>query len=209
MKLPFTCLFALFAAHPLSAASLDLHHSQAELRGPADREQAKDCIGAWEDEKTSVAWSIRVDRPGTVEIECIQAAEARSAGNGYDVVIGGAKVSGRVVDTGAWDRFQHVNAGQVKIPAAGEYEVVVVPHSKNNLAVMNLRGQRLSGLDLSAEILVPPSPRRGAYFAKKKYVPETLPTFAANYVRWDDTPHYDGIPMEGAQMVADAVDRQP
>lgn len=180
MKLLLAFLSSLISVHPLSATTLELHHSKAELRGPAEREQAKDCIGAWEDEKTTVVWSIRVDQPGEVEIECLQAAEARSAGNGYDVVIGKAKTSGRVVDTGAWDRFQHVKVGQVKIPTAGEYEVSIVPHPKNNLAVMNLRGLRLSGSGFSAEVLTPPSLRRGVYFAKTKYTPEPLPTFAAN-----------------------------
>ncbi|MBN8456997.1 MAG: hypothetical protein J0M04_04060 [Verrucomicrobia bacterium] len=180
MKLLLACLFALIIVHPLSSATLDLHHSKAEIRGSAEREQAKDCIGAWEDEKTTVVWSIRVDRPCEVGIECLQAAEARSAGNGYDVVIGKAKTSGRVVDTGAWDRFSYIKVGQVKIPTAGEYEVAVAPHPKNNLAVMNLRGLRLSGTNLSAEVLTPQSLRRGVYFSKTKYTPEPLPTFAAN-----------------------------
>jgi hypothetical protein len=70
-------------------------------------------------------------------------------------VIGKEKASGEVVDTGAWDRFQRVKVGRLKIPAAGEYEVVVVPHPKDNQAVMNLRGLRLSGRNLSAEILAP------------------------------------------------------
>ena len=145
---------------PLHAATLELHHAKAELRGPAVREKEKDCIGAWEDEKTTVVWSIRVDRPCEVEVECLQAAEERSAGNRYDVVIGTAKASGRVADTGAWDRFQYVKVGQVKLPAAGEYEVAVVPHPKDNLAMMNLRGLRLGGSSFSAEILTPPSLRR-------------------------------------------------
>ena len=180
MKQLIVWIMVGFSGLSLSAATLELHHSKAELRGPADREHAKDCIGSWEDAKTSVVWSIRVDRPGKVEIDCLQAAEARSAGNGYDVVISAAKASGRVVDTGAWDHFQYVKVGQVNVPAAGEYEVAVVPHPKNTLAVMNLRGLRLSGGEFSAEILTPPSLRRGVYFAKKKYIPEPLPTFAAN-----------------------------
>lgn len=139
------------APHP--PVTLDLHHSKAEIRGPALREQEKDCIGSWESETTTVVWSIRAHRPCEIEIECLQAAEARSAGNGYDVVIAKEKVSGQVVDTGAWDRFQRVKVGRLKIPAAGEYEIAVVPQTKDNQAVMNLRGLRLSGLNLSAEIL--------------------------------------------------------
>lgn len=178
---------------PGSAETLELHHSKAEIRGPAVREAEKDCIGAWEDEKTSVVWSIRVDRPGAVEIECLQAAEARSAGNGYDVVVGKEKTSGLVVDTGAWDRFQHVKTGQVNIPAAGEYEVAVVPHPKTTLAVMNLRGLRLSGSGFSAEILTPPALRRGVHFAKKRYTPEPLPSFAASRAKLP-VPILDGKP---------------
>jgi hypothetical protein len=97
-----------------------------------------------------------VHRPCEIEIHCQQAAESRSAGNGYDVVIGKEKVGGRVVDTGSWDRFQRVKVGRLKIPAAGVYEVAVVPHAKDNQAVMNLRGLRLSGRNLAAQVILPP-----------------------------------------------------
>jgi hypothetical protein len=139
----------------LTPVTLDLHHGSAAIRGSAIRENEKDCIGAWEDEKNTVVWSIRAHRPAEIEVECLQAAESRSAGNGYDVVIGKEKLSGKVVDTGAWDRFEHVKLGKLKIPAAGEYEISIVPHPKDNQAVMNLRALRLFGRDLSAEILSP------------------------------------------------------
>jgi len=53
MKVLLACLFALISVHPLSSATLDLHHSKAELPGPAERELAKDCIDAWEDANTT------------------------------------------------------------------------------------------------------------------------------------------------------------
>jgi len=139
----------------LTPVILDLHHSTAMIRGMAVREYDKDCIGNWEDEKTTVVWTIRAHQPTEIVVECLQAAEARSAGNGYDVVIGKEKVSGRVVDTGTWYRFEYVKVGKLKIPAAGEYEISVVPHPKDNQAVMNLRGLRISGVKCSAEILPP------------------------------------------------------
>jgi hypothetical protein len=137
----------------LTPVSLLLHHSQAKIHGSAHREPDKDCIGRWEDDNTTVTWSIRVNAPAEIEIECFQAAEARSAGNGYDVVIGKEKVSGKVLETGAWDRFEYVKVGRIKIPDAGEYQVSVVPHPRDSLAVMNLRGLRISGPKLSAEVL--------------------------------------------------------
>jgi hypothetical protein len=138
---------------PPPPVTLDLHHSRAVIHGVAVREQQKDCIGDWHSEQTTVIWTVRVHRPCEIEIECLQAAEARSAGNGYDVVIGKEKVSGRVVDTGGWERFQQVKVGRLTIPAAGEYEVTVVPHPKVSQAVMNLRGLRISGRNLSANII--------------------------------------------------------
>lgn len=140
----------------LPPVSLVMHHSVAGIRGPAFRDQDKDCIANWEDEKTTVVWPVRFHRPCEIDIKCLQAAEERSAGNGYDAVIGKAKVSGRVVDTGAWDQFQYIKVGRLTIPAAGEYEVAVVPHPKDNQAVMNLRGLRLSGRDLAVEIVKTP-----------------------------------------------------
>lgn len=139
----------------LSPVTLDLHHGSATIHGSAVRETDKDCIGAWEDEKTTVVWKIRVHRPTEIEIECLQAAESRSAGNDYDVVIGKEKLSGKVADTGAWDRFERVKLGKLKIPAAGEYEIAIVPHPKETQAVMNLRALRLSGRNLSAQLLPP------------------------------------------------------
>ena len=137
----------------LAPVTLVLHHSKAGILGPAAREQEKDCIGDWEEETTTVVWSVRVHRPCEIEIECLQAAEARSAGNGYDIVIGKEKVNGKVIDTGSWNRFQYVKVGCLKIPTAGEYEIVVDPHPKDSQAVMNLRALRLSGRDLSVEII--------------------------------------------------------
>lgn len=141
---------------PPSPVTLDLHHRWADVRGPAVRESEKDCIGNWENEQTSVVWSIRVHRPCEIEIECLMAAEARSAGNRFDVVIGEEKISGEVIDTGAWNCFHPVKLGRLKIPAAGEYEVAIVPHPKKSQAVMNLRSLRLSGYDLSAEVHTSP-----------------------------------------------------
>lgn len=140
---------------PPPPVTLDLHHSMAEIRGEAVREGDKDCIGNWESEKTAIVWKIRVHRPCEVVVECLQAAESRSADNGYEVVIGEARASGRVVDTGAWDRFERVRLGSLNIPASGEYEVVVIPQPKDSRAVMNLRGLRLSGRNLAAEITAP------------------------------------------------------
>lgn len=141
---------------PPPPLTLDLHHGWAEIRGQAIREGDKDCIGNWEDHGTTVVWKLRVHRPCEIEIHCQQAAESRSAGNGYDVVIGKEKVGGRVVDTGSWDRFQRVKVGRLKIPAAGVYEVAVVPHAKDTQAVMNLRGLRLTGPNLAAQVILPP-----------------------------------------------------
>jgi hypothetical protein len=140
----------------LQHVTLALHHSRAAIRGDAVREQDKDCIGNWHNHQTAVLWKIRVNRTCEVNIECMQAAESRSDGNGYDVVIGEEKISGKVVTTGAWDRFEIFKVGSLTIPTAGEYEVTVVPHAKDTQAVMNLRSLRLSGPHLSAEILPPP-----------------------------------------------------
>ncbi len=139
--------------------SLELHHWSAAIRGQAIREEGKDCIGSWDDDGATVVWRVRFHRACEIDIECLQASESRSAGNGYDVVIGEDQVSGKVVDTGAWDRFQFVKVGRLKVPAAGEYEVVVSPHPKESQAVMNLRGLRFRGGGLSAEILAPDAGR--------------------------------------------------
>lgn len=177
----------------LRAGELVLDHDTAEIHGKADRELENDCIGSWEDERTTVRWSIRVDKPGKVTVECLQAAEARSAGNGYDIVIDGRKVEGTVKDTGSWQRFENVEAGTIELSKRGNYDVKVVPRPKNTLAVMNLRGLRLKGEAFTAVENVAASRRKGAYFAKKTYTPEPLPEFAASK-RLLPEPVIDGEP---------------
>ncbi len=166
------------------AAEVFLSNKQAEIRGEAAREQQNDCIGSWEDEKTIVAWQVEFKSVGTFKISCVQAAEARSEGNGYDITItkgsSASRVMGKVVDTGSWNDFKDVDLGSIRIGKAGVYDIAVVPHPKKTQAVMNLRGLRISGNALDAEVRLPISMQRGIYFKKKKYIPEPLPTFKAN-----------------------------
>ncbi|RYD43868.1 MAG: hypothetical protein EOP83_31535, partial [Verrucomicrobiaceae bacterium] len=175
-RLGFPLLPIVASLFPIAlAGELVLDHDTAEIRGKADQELDNDCIGSWEDERTTVSWSIRVDKPGKVTVECLQAAEARSAGNRYDIVIDGRKVEGTVKDTGSWQRFENVEAGTIELSKPGDYEVKLVPRPKKTLAVMNLRGLRLKGDAFTAVENVPASRRKGVYFAKKTYTPEALP----------------------------------
>jgi len=169
MKMITTLALMLWTIISVSASDLKLTTKEADIVGDgAVYEPHNLCVGSWEDEETVVKWQIKVKKAGTVKIICNQAAMKRSEGNRYQVIIANSEVTGQVIDTGGWDRFQSVELGQIIIPEPGIYSVVVRSLPKRTLAVMNLRSISLIGDHyFDAEVMVPKHKQRGIYFAKK------------------------------------------
>lgn len=136
----------------------------------------------WQDLNATVSWRLPV-QAGQAEIVILQAAEAVSAGHTYGVDVAGKTLLGTVEDTGGWYAFREVSLGSVEFSTAREYELTVRPIKKGpsglmNLAGVLLRGPAVAGLGMGPEHSEHPEyPTLGRYFAKRKYVAASLPTF--------------------------------
>ncbi|HEX42430.1 MAG TPA: hypothetical protein ENN81_10290 [Phycisphaerales bacterium] len=119
-----------------AVAKIDGDRAQYESGG------AKDNIGFWTSAEDSVSWNFTVARPGEFEIEVTQACEG-DGGSTYVVDVAGKDIEAAVKGTGNWDRYVTEKIGAVKLDAAGEYTLKVVPRKLVGAAVMNLRSVRL------------------------------------------------------------------
>ena len=59
----------------------------------------------WDKVDTSVSWKFQA-QPGKAEIFVLQASEAVSAGNTYQVEVAGITLPGTVKDTGSWAEYE-------------------------------------------------------------------------------------------------------
>ena len=124
----------------LPAAKAEIHGAKAKYESGG----GKDNIGYWVDENDWVAWTVKVEKPGTFEVEVTYAAAPDSGGATYEVYAGEHKVSGKVEATGGWTDFKTVRLGTLDIFGAGTVTVSVKPQTKPNLAVMNLKAVTLT-----------------------------------------------------------------
>ena len=102
-----------------------------------------DHIGFWTNAGDSVAWTCSITKPGEYKVVIEYASETKSAGAGFEIAVGDAKVSDKTVSTGSWQKFSTATVGTVKIGKAGKTTVSVRALSKPGDGVMNLRSVTL------------------------------------------------------------------
>jgi len=121
--------------------SVALRAADATVHGSTARYEAgrgKDNIGFWTNPADWVSWDFVLSKPGTFEVEVVQACPAGSGGR-YTVAVGGQKLAGEVKTTGDWARFATEKLGTVTLEKPGRYTLAVKPANKVGEAVMNLR----------------------------------------------------------------------
>jgi putative isomerase len=96
-------------------------------------------IQHWDDVGTIASWETMLPS-GDYDVVVIQAAAAASAGNTYQVEIGGKSLPGTVKDTGGWMMPQEVSLGKIKIEKGGNTTITLRPLKKGERGVMNLQG---------------------------------------------------------------------
>jgi len=127
---------------PGPGGELVLHAAAADLTGRGIRVERKaddiPNIGAWTDRDGSASWPVALGA-GAYLVELELASTDGSAGSGYVVELGAARVEGVVPATGGWERFVAHAAGVVRLPAEGAGTVVVRARGELKHALMNLR----------------------------------------------------------------------
>ena len=118
-----------------------LPSSQAVIHGAtANYDPVGDDICDWTNVNDWVSWTATVQTNGTFQVWVNYSAPSNSAAATYRVEAGDQRVHGTVAGTGNdWLTYQSVYLGTVNIPQAGPVTVNVIPETKPNGAVMNLR----------------------------------------------------------------------
>lgn len=97
-------------------------------------------IGSWKSAGDHAAWSFRVEVPGTFTIALEWACADESAGNPYEVRVGGRSLRGTVGGTGAgtWSRYRSIFVGEVTLPI-GPQRLEIRPAGSPRGALLDLR----------------------------------------------------------------------
>jgi len=95
-----------------------LHARDAYTHGETIRYESgggKDNIGFWTDPKDWVHWVLRINRPGTFEVEMVYACPNVSGGSQYVLEVAGQQLPGKVDGTGSWTQFETHKLGTLKL----------------------------------------------------------------------------------------------
>lgn len=112
----------------LKASTADLHTVAGGK--PIQVEGGRDLnIGHWTDPTSSASWQIKVDKPGTYNIE-VWAATVQD-GNTINVNIGSETLKAAIKNTGKNNTYEKVSLGEIKINKTGVNTVSINPDAPN------------------------------------------------------------------------------
>jgi alpha-L-fucosidase len=124
-----------------SDGSVRLMASEADLHGGLQYESGhgKDNIGYWWNAEDTASWTFKIDRPGKFKVSA-EIAALESAG--FEVIVGGQKLSGKSPATKDYTKFKRMAvSGEIEL-AAGSVTLTVKPVAEKWQA-MNLRSVTL------------------------------------------------------------------
>jgi alpha-L-fucosidase len=125
--------------------SVSLDAIDAKVDGnTAQYESGTGAIGYWTTMADTVNWTFDVKKPGDYKVEVELACEPGAEGASYDVEVAGAKLAGKVPNTGGWKVFTKLDLGTVTIAQKGKTTLTVRALTMPSFAVMNLKSVRLS-----------------------------------------------------------------
>jgi len=101
-------------------------------------EPYKDTLGYWVNAEDWAEWSFTVPKPGRYEIEVLQGCGGGNGGSEVAVEIGPHSLRFTVQETGHFQNFIQVVAGEVDLPA-GPQKLALRPLNKKRDAVMDVR----------------------------------------------------------------------
>jgi putative heme-binding domain-containing protein len=128
---------------PTADGSLKLTAANASVYGPSLVLEARyGNLGYWSSPEDRAVWTVAVPKAGRYEVWFDYACENGAAGNTFVLQSGTAKLGGKVVGTGTWDKYQQVKVGTLALEA-GERQVTMRADGKINGALIDLRSIRL------------------------------------------------------------------
>ncbi|MFT5523372.1 MAG: acyl-CoA thioesterase-1 [Pirellulaceae bacterium] len=103
----------------------------------------KNTLGYWIFAEDWAEWQVAIESPGTYEVKVLQGCGKEQGGSKVDIVLGDAKVSFVVEDTGHFQNFKLRSIGEVTIDKSGQYSLQIRPQVKAKNAVMDVRQVQL------------------------------------------------------------------
>ncbi|RBP45434.1 hypothetical protein DES53_103433 [Roseimicrobium gellanilyticum] len=98
----------------------------------------KNCLGFWTEKDDFAEWEFTVTKPGKYAVTVHQGCGA-GGGSKVAVMLGEQKLNFTVKDTGGFQKWAPVNAGEVTISEPGTYRLAVKPETKNGKAIMDIQ----------------------------------------------------------------------
>jgi alpha-L-fucosidase len=116
----------------LAPDTVDLHGNlREETRGGQLN------IGYWDNGKDWASWKVNVKQPGKFKVTAVCATV--NTGSSLTVEAAGQKLTASVSQTGAWDKFEDIDAGILEIKQTGEQLVNIRPSDPQTWKAINLR----------------------------------------------------------------------
>jgi alpha-L-fucosidase len=137
-----------FGLRQAADGTVKLLAEDAELKGSGVQLEeigGRSNVGFWHNAEDYIRWAVKINQPGTFNVELDYSCEPGSAGNEYKVAVDGHEVTSRVEATRGWNRFATTNLGHIKLERAGLAVVAVKPLGSkvNGEGLMNLRSVTL------------------------------------------------------------------
>jgi alpha-L-fucosidase len=130
---------AAAASRQSADGRIALRGADAALHGNTIKFEAdKDAVGFWTDVNDWLSWDVTVDKPGTFEVAVTYASGQGCGGAAVVLSAGGAEITFKTRETGAWTKFTDEKVGTLKIENAGKVTIAVKAKSVRG-GVMNLK----------------------------------------------------------------------
>lgn len=100
-------------------------------------------LGFWGDARDVARWTVSPPSAGVYEVTIEYACPADTAGNRYEVVIGGQRLEARVKGGGGWDDYRVLKLGSIRL-SAGEHPAHVQAVGKLSGYLFDLRAVQLT-----------------------------------------------------------------
>jgi hypothetical protein len=103
----------------------------------------KNCLGFWTSEEDFAEWEFETTKPGKYKVVVTQGCGTGNGGSEVAVKLAGQELKFTVKDTGGFQKWEDVPAGQVEIKEAGAQRLVIDPINKAKSAIMDVQKVQL------------------------------------------------------------------
>ena len=99
----------------------------------------KNCLGFWTEADDIAEWEFKVAQPGKYKVSVFHGCGGGNHGSKVAVKSGDQTVKFTVQDTGGFQKWQEVQAGEIEIRAAGTNRLVIDPEDTTKSAVLDVQ----------------------------------------------------------------------